>query len=102
MWLPRGPKLLLVGTTAALAAVGAGGGMDLIAASGARYELAEARRFTHEWEREASLRLRAGDETVLRTYHQHGRLLDSGTAEDAEASAARAWLGDTLAGHGRC
>jgi hypothetical protein len=72
--------------------------MDLFAGSGARYELAEARRFSHEWEREASLRLRAGDETVLRTYHQHGRLLDSGTAEDAEASAAGAWLGDTLAG----
>ena len=93
-----GAKLLLVGDHRQLAAVGAGGGMDLIAASGARYELAEARRFHHEWERDASLRLRAGNETVLRDYHQHGRLLDAGTAEDAEASAARAWLGDTLAG----
>ncbi|WP_246633755.1 MobF family relaxase, partial [Pseudonocardia nigra] len=93
-----GAKLLLVGDHKQLAAVGAGGGMDLLAASGARYELAEARRFANAWEREAGLRLRAGDETVLRSYHQHGRLLDSGTAEDAEVSAARAWLGDTLAG----
>ena len=93
-----GAKLLLVGDHRQLAAVGAGGGMDLIAASGARYELAEARRFTHPWERDASLRLRAGDESVLRTYHQQGRLLDTGTAEQAEQSAARAWLGDTLAG----
>jgi hypothetical protein len=35
---------------------------------------------------------------VLRGYHKPGRLLDSGTVEQAEASAARAWLGDTLAG----
>jgi hypothetical protein len=62
MWMPA--KLLLVGDHRQLAAVGAGGGMDLIAASGARYVLAEARRFTHDWEREASLRLRARDETV--------------------------------------
>jgi len=93
-----GAKLLLVGDHRQLAAVGAGGGMDLIAQTGARYELAEARRFTHEWEREASLRLRAGDETVLRDYHRQGRLLDAGTVEQAEASAAAAWLGDTLAG----
>ncbi|WP_296376788.1 MobF family relaxase [Pseudonocardia sp.] len=93
-----GAKLLLVGDHRQLAAVGAGGGMDLIAASGARYELAEARRFRHEWERDASLRLRAGDESVLRIYHQQGRLIDAGTSEQAEDSAARAWLGDTLAG----
>jgi len=93
-----GAKLLLVGDHRQLASVGAGGAMDLLSQSGARYELAEARRFHHEWERDASLRLRAGDESVLREYHQHGRLLDSGTAEHAEESAARAWLGDTLAG----
>jgi hypothetical protein len=93
-----GAKLLLVGDHKQLAAVGAGGGMDLIAATGARYELADARRFTHDWERAASLRLRNGDETVLRDYHRHGRLLDSGTVEQAEAVAAQAWLADTLAG----
>jgi len=93
-----GAKLLLVGDHRQLAAVGAGGGMDLIARSGACYELAEARRFTHEWERDASLRLRAGDDTVLRTYHQQGRLIDAGTVEQAEAAAIRGWLGDTLAG----
>jgi hypothetical protein len=93
-----GAKLLLVGDHRQLAAVGAGGGMDLLAQAGGRYELAEARRFREGWEREASLRLRAGDDTVLRDYHRHGRLLDSGTREQAEASAARAWLADTLAG----
>jgi conjugative relaxase-like TrwC/TraI family protein len=93
-----GAKLLLVGDHKQLAAVGAGGAMDLLARAGTRYELTEARRFTHAWEREASLRLRDGDESVLRTYHQHGRLLDAGTREQAEHSAGRAWLADTLAG----
>ena len=46
--------------------------------SGSR-PLTESARFTHEGEREASLRLRAGDPDVLRIYHQHGRLLDACT-----------------------
>jgi hypothetical protein len=91
-------KVLLVGDHRQLAAVGAGGGMELATAAGNAYELAEARRFTAEWEREASLRLREADESVLRTYHEHGRLIDAGAIEQAESSAARAWLGDTLNG----
>ena len=93
-----GAKLLLVGDHRQLAAVGAGGAMEMLAETGASYELAEARRFTHEWERAASLRLRAGDETVLGEYHKNGRVLDGGAREQAEESAVRAWLGDVLAG----
>ena len=94
-----GAKLLLVGDPRQLAAIGAGGGMDLInTAGGARYELNEARRFSQAWEREASLRLREGDTDVLDEYHRRGRLLDCGTRDAAEASAARAWLADTLDG----
>jgi hypothetical protein len=36
---------------------------------------------------------------VLAQYDKHGRLNASGTAEQAEAAAARAWLADTLAGY---
>jgi conjugative relaxase-like TrwC/TraI family protein len=93
-----GAKLLLTGDHRQLAAIGAGGGMELIVDAGASYELTEARRFTHEWEQQASLRLRAGDQTVLTEYHKHGRLIDAGTLEQAEDSAATAWLADTLAG----
>ncbi|MDD7922790.1 MobF family relaxase [Actinomycetospora chibensis] len=93
-----GAKLLLVGDHRQLAAVGAGGAMDLLAHTGARYELTETRRFREDWEGPASLRLRDGDDTVLRDYHRHGRLVDAGTLDDAEASASRAWLADTLAG----
>jgi conjugative relaxase-like TrwC/TraI family protein len=93
-----GAKLLLTGDHRQLAAVGAGGGMDLVAAAGPSYELVEARRFAAAWEREASLRLREGDATALFAYHRHGRLVDAGTVEQAERSAARAWLADTLDG----
>jgi conjugative relaxase-like TrwC/TraI family protein len=93
-----GAKLLLTGDHRQLAAVGAGGGMELVADAGAAYELTEARRFSAGWERAASLRLRDGDETVLGDYHKNGRLLDCGTREQAENRAARAWLADTLDG----
>jgi hypothetical protein len=93
-----GAKLLLTGDHRQLAGVGAAGGMELLAQAGASYELAEARRFSAGWERRASLRLRAGDATALKQYHKHGRLIDGGSTEDAEASATRAWLADTLRG----
>jgi hypothetical protein len=72
--------------------------MELLAAAGARYELAEARRFRQSREGPASLRLRAGEQEVPREYHRQGRLRDAGTREQAEAAASRAWLADTVAG----
>jgi hypothetical protein len=93
-----GAKLLLTGDHRQLAAVGAGGGMDLMAEAGAAYELTEVRRFAADWERGASLRLRDGDESVLSDYHKHGRIIDAGTREQAETAAGKAWLADTLAG----
>jgi conjugative relaxase-like TrwC/TraI family protein len=92
-----GAKLLLTGDHRQLAAVGAGGGMALLAAAGG-HELTEVRRFNAGWEGPASLRLRDGDEAVLHDYRRRGRLIDGGTREQARSSAARAWLADTLAG----
>ena len=85
-----GGKLLLVGDHRQLAAIGAGGAMDLLADAGASYELTEARPFREPWERDASLRLRTGHQTVLQTYHRHGRFLAGGATDPAEAPAARA------------
>ncbi|MQA15590.1 MAG: relaxase domain-containing protein [Pseudonocardiaceae bacterium] len=93
-----GAKLLLVGDPRQLAAVGAGGALADVAAHGLNYELAEVRRFSNEWERPASLRLRDGDPAALDAYQRHGRLMDGGTAEQTETAAGRAWLADTLAG----
>ena len=93
-----GAKLLLVGDPRQLAPVGPGCVLADVAERGVRYELAEVRRFTAAWERTASLALRDGDPAALADYDRHGRLVDGGTAEQAEAGAARAWLADTLAG----
>src|SRR6266705_4018569 len=91
-------KLLLVGDHRQLVAVGAAGGMDLIARVSPAYELTEARRFIHPWERDASLRLREGDESALQDYRKHGRITDGGPIERTEHLAAEAWLADYLAG----
>ncbi|WP_433504824.1 MobF family relaxase [Pseudonocardia halophobica] len=93
-----GAKLLLVGDPRQLAAVGPGGALADLAEHGLRYQLAEVRRFTHPWERAASLRLRAGDQSAITDYDRHGRIIDAGAREHAETAAARAWLADTLAG----
>ena len=93
-----GAKLLLVGDPRQLAAVGAGGALADLAERGVTYRLAEVRRFTAEWERSASLRFRDGDTAAVGEYAKHGRLVDGGTPEQAEAKAERRWLADTLAG----
>jgi conjugative relaxase-like TrwC/TraI family protein len=93
-----GAKLLLVGDHRQLAAVGAGGGMELVIANALTHELTEARRFAREWEGPASLRLREGDESVLDEYHKQGRILDGGHLEAAQRLAGDAWLADHLNG----
>jgi conjugative relaxase-like TrwC/TraI family protein len=57
-----------------LGSVDAGGIFPLIAARHGSYRLTEVRRFTHAWEREASLRLRDGDVTALAEYAGRGRI----------------------------
>ena len=60
-------------------------------------QLSEASRFRHGWERQATLRLRDGDVTVLTDYRLHDRL-HIGPGEDMLEDAARAYLHDRLAG----
>jgi AAA domain len=93
-----GAKLLLVGDPRQLTAVGPGGALADLATRAARHELTDVRRFREPWERAASLQLRDGDPSAVEAYHRHGRLVDAGTREQAEAAAARAWLADTLGG----
>ena len=93
-----GAKLLLVGDPRQLGAIGPGGALADVAEHGVMHRLAEVRRFVHDWEGPASLRLRDGDVSVLDEYAKHGRLVDGGTTEQTEAAAARGWLADSLAG----
>ena len=58
--------------------------MRLMARVAETFELGQVHRFAHEWERDASLRLRAGDVEVLDEYAAHGRIY-GGTAEANEA-----------------
>jgi hypothetical protein len=93
-----GAKILLTGDTSQLSAPGAGGAMRLLAAEHGYYQLRTVQRFEHEWERLASLRLRAGEHEVLADYDQRGRFLD-GTREEMTTAATRRWLADHLTGH---
>jgi hypothetical protein len=90
-------KVVVTGDHEQLAAVEGGGAMMLLARSQGYVQLAEPQRFTCSWERDATLRLRAGDVTVLAEYEQYGRLR-GGTAEEATERAYRGWLADYLDG----
>ncbi len=93
-----GVKLVPVGDPGQLSTIGPGGALADMAEHGICYQLCEVRRFTHAWEGPASLRLRDGDTSVLAEYAKRGRIIDGGTAEQAETLASRAWLADTLNG----
>jgi conjugative relaxase-like TrwC/TraI family protein len=93
----RGGKVILAGDTGQLQAVENGGGLSLLASTLGYVQLAEPARFRAAWERDASLRLRAGDVTVLADYDQHGRII-GGEPEQMIDEAARAYVALTLEG----
>jgi hypothetical protein len=93
-----GAKVLLVGDWAQLQSVEAGGAFTLLAS--ARPEvpgLTEVHRFTHEWEKTASLDLRVGRTEVIGTYVRHGRVRE-GTTEEMMDAAYAAWCNDLRSG----
>lgn len=89
-----GAKVLLVGDPAQLDAVDAGGALALLAAARPDVPtLTNIHRFTHEWEKRASLRLREGRSDVIDTYARYNRLHD-GTTEEMLDAAYGAWRRD--------
>ena len=93
----HGAKVVVTGDPMQLQAVEGGGGMALLTRHLGYVQLSEASRFRHGWERQATLRLRDGDVTVLTDYRLHDRL-HVGPGEDMLEDAARAYLHDRLAG----
>ncbi len=93
-----GAKVLLVGDYAQLQAVDAGGAFGLLANDREDVaELVDVHRFTHEWEKRASLDLRHGHAEVLDIYAEHDRIVEGGTEAMTEAAYA-AWRADQRAG----
>ncbi|MGY4856328.1 MobF family relaxase [Cryobacterium sp. AP23] len=93
-----GAKVLLVGDYAQLHSVDAGGAFSMLVHSRADApELVSVHRFTHEWEKAASLGLRHGDPDAINHYMTHARV-SGGTTESMTDAAYTAWRADTRAG----
>lgn len=95
-----GAKVLLVGDWAQLSPVQAGGAFKLLADDRGHDTptLHEVKRFAHDWEADATLRLRRGDTQVAGTYLTHDRV-QAGTREDLLDLLFDAWRTDTQTGH---
>jgi conjugative relaxase-like TrwC/TraI family protein len=92
-----GARIALVGDTQQLGAVDAGGMFRLLAQEVPAAELTEVRRFTSQWEAQASVKLRAGDFAAVAVYDRHGHIRGADD-ETARQRAATAWLADYLRG----
>lgn len=69
-----GCKVVISGDQEQLTAVEGGGGMMLLARTQGSVQLGTPLRFSQDWERDASLQLRAGNVDVLQEYESHGRI----------------------------
>jgi conjugative relaxase-like TrwC/TraI family protein len=93
-----GAKVLLLGDWAQLHSVEAGGAFTLLVSARPEVpELTEVHRFTHEWEKTASLDLRVGRSEVIGTYVRHDRVRE-GTTDEMMDAAYAAWREDVRSG----
>ena len=93
-----GALVVPTGDAFQLGPVEAGGMFGALIAGLGAAELSEVMRFGQQWERDASVRLRADDFSVVAAYDRRGRIR-GGHREAAFDRAAGAWLADHL--HGR-
>lgn len=93
-----GAKLLLVGDWAQLSPVAAGGAFKLLATDrDDTPALHDVRRFQHEWERDASLKLRDGAKGGVAEYARHARVR-GGNRESMLDELFANWADDIRAG----
>ena len=93
-----GAKVLLVGDFAQLQSVNAGGAFSLLVHDrDDAPELLDVHRFTHEWEKPASLSLRKGAPESIDLYEAHGRVR-GGSSESMVDAAYKAWRSDCDSG----
>lgn len=91
-------KVLLVGDPAQLSAIDVGGSFELLAERHGAAHLHEIRRFTHQWERDATLELRRRNPDAIAAYAMRGRLHGGPTAS-IETELFDAWQADALGAH---
>jgi len=92
-------KVVLVGDPAQIGVVnGPGGMLAALVHTGHASTLDRIHRFTHTWERQASLGLRTGDRTVLVTYQAEGRLHACPNSDTALDGVFTHWTHARLAG----
>ncbi len=94
-----GAKVLLVGDWGQLSAVDAGGAFGLLARERGDLvpELTDVRRFTHGWEKRASVEMRLGREGAIDAYEAHDRIVE-GDREALLDAIYAAWKADVAAG----
>ena len=86
-------RLVLVGDPRQLQAVGRGGMFDELCRAGRTHHLQHIHRFTHRWEADATLALRAGRGEALDAYFDHGRI------RPADLESQLGWIADAWARH---
>ena len=94
-----GGKVLMVGDPAQLAAIHIGGAFDLLADRHGAARLHEIRRFSEEWEADASVQLRRRDPVALAEYAMRGRI-HGDTTDAIDSDLFQAWRADALAAEG--
>jgi AAA domain/TrwC relaxase len=93
----RDCKVIVTGDHMQLASPGSGGAMNLMANRIGFSQLAVPVRFKAAWERDASLRLRMGDEAALEAYLVNGRITGA-AREEMFGQARRAYIAGRIAG----
>jgi conjugative relaxase-like TrwC/TraI family protein len=94
-----GAKVLLVGDQGQLSSVEAGGMFAALVRDrdGLAPELCDVKRFRHDWEKKASVELRAGSEEAVEAYVAHDRIHEGGRDQMLDA-LYRSWRADTETG----
>ncbi|WP_051613694.1 MobF family relaxase [Rhodococcus sp. UNC23MFCrub1.1] len=93
----RGAVVRMIGDSAQLGAVDAGGALGMLARETSAPELVDVVRFRNPAEATASLGLRTGDDTVIEFYRTHDRMI-GGTDDELLVRLLDDHLADTRAG----
>ena len=92
-----GARIVPVGDEFQLGAINAGGMFPLLADRLGALEIHEVHRFAEQWEKDASLKLRHGDVTVIADYQARGRV-HAGREDQARRDMVLDWAAAIRAG----